>query len=463
MTGSRPLALPPEFVWGVSTASYQIEGAVAEGGRGASSWDAFSHTPGRVHGDQNGDVACDHYHRYPEDVALMRELGVDAYRFSFAWPRIQPSGRGPANADGLAFYDHLVDALLEAGISPAPTLFHWDTPLALEDEGGWLHRDTSARFADYAYLMAEHFADRVPRWITINEPAVLASLGYGTGIHAPGKRLGVRAVAAAHHLLLGHGLAVDALRAAGAGQIGIANNHSPVWPASGRDEDRAAAEAYDGFANRLYADPILTGRYPERFADLLPARAAEDLPQIAAPLDWYGINYYNPSRVAAPPAGSARADGGTTEALVDGHPLGDGLPFRLVEIAGYPLTDFGWPIVPAGLTELLTGFRERYGQALPPIFITENGCSAGEAPGADGAVHDTRRISYTESHLAALADAIGAGVDVRGYFHWSLMDNFEWAAGYSQRFGLVYVDYETQKRTPKDSFGWYRDLIAAQR
>jgi beta-glucosidase len=490
MPESRPLSLPRDFLWGVSTAAYQIEGGVAEGGRGPSSWDAFSHTPGRVHGGDTGDVACDHYHRYAEDVALMQELGVDAYRFSFSWSRIQPDGRGAVNPDGLGFYDRLVDALLASGISPAPTLFHWDTPLALEADGGWLNRDTALRFADYAYDLGEHFADRIGRWITINEPVVLTTLGYGTGIHAPGLRLGLRALPAAHHLLLGHGLAVSALRAAGAREIGIANNHTPVWRASDRDEDVEAAATFDALANRLFADPILLGSYPDGFGDHLPAHAGDDLSTIHAPLDWYGINYYNPTQVAAPrprptpgtAAGSGERSGpgersapgvaagsrGAAasqdgQARVDGHVLDANLPFRIEEIRGYPLTDFGWPVVPAAFTELLVGMRDRYGDALPPIYITENGCSAADGPGPDGSVHDSRRISFTEAHLSALADAVSAGVDVRGYFHWSLMDNFEWAAGFSQRFGLVYVDYPTQKRTPKDSFWWYRDLLAAQR
>ena len=470
MSDSRPLDLPHEFIWGVSTASYQIEGAVAEGGRGPTSWDAFSHTPGHVHAGENGDIACDHYHRYPEDVALMKELGIDAYRFSFAWSRIQSEGRGQINPEGIAFYDRLVDSLLANGIVPTPTLFHWDTPLALEESGGWLKRDTAMRFADYAYSMGEHFGDRIPRWITINEPVVLTTLGYGTGIHAPGARLGLRALHAAHHLLLGHGLAVTALRASGVGEIGIANNHTPVWPASDREQDVEAATLFDALANRLFADPILLGRYPDELVDTLPEEARDDLPAISVPIDWYGMNYYNPTQVAAPLTAAERSAQGRNgsipaneEALVDGHQLSADLPFRLVDIKGYPLTDFGWPVVPKAFTELLVGFRERYGEALPPIYITENGCSAADAPGADGAVHDTRRISYTESHLSAVADAVAAGVDVRGYFHWSLMDNFEWAAGYSQRFGLVYIDYPTQKRIPKDSFAWYRDLIAAQR
>ncbi|MEX1079986.1 MAG: GH1 family beta-glucosidase [Homoserinimonas sp.] len=455
MTSAADLGLPHGFLLGVSTAAYQIEGAVSEGGRGSSSWDAFSHTPGRVLNGDTGDVACDHFHRYPEDVALMKELGVAAYRFSFAWPRIQPSGKGAANPAGLDFYDRLVDALLAAGIQPTPTLFHWDTPLDLEEAGGWLNADTAKRFADYAYLLGERYADRVPRWITVNEPGVLTMLGYGAGIHAPGLKLGFGAIPTAHHQLLAHGLAVAALRDAGADNIGIANNHTPIWPASDRDDDQQSAALYDTIANRLFAEPLLLGSYPTELEPHLPDGFSDDLAQISVPIDWYGINYYNPTRIGAP---NARPG-----AEADGHPLDAGLPFALKEIRGYPLTDVDWPVVPQAFTELLVSFKGRYGDALPPIYITENGCAINDVPDATGRVNDTRRISYTESHLAAIGEAIAAGVDVRGYFHWSLLDNFEWAAGYSQRFGLVHVDFATQKRTPKESYAWYRNLIRSSR
>jgi beta-glucosidase len=455
MSNAEDLGLPHDFLWGVSTASYQIEGAVTEGGRGPSTWDAFSHTPGRTLNGDTGDVACDHYHRYPEDVALMKELGVDAYRFSFAWTRIQPEGKGRANKEGLDFYDRLVDALLAAGIQPSPTMFHWDTPLALEEQGGWLNRDTAKRFADYAHILGEHYADRIPRWITINEPVVLTMLGYGAGIQAPGLQLGFGAVPAAHHQLLAHGLGVQALRETGAGNIGIANNHTPVWPASDRDEDQYAAALYDTLANRLFAEPLLLGRYPAELEEFLPDGFSDDLTAIATPIDWYGINYYNPTRVGAPSAAPG--------AKVDGHELDASLPFAMKEINGFPRTDFDWPVVPEGFTELLVGMKEHYGDALPPIYITENGAAFNEVPDARGQVADIRRISYTESHLAAIGDAISQGVDVRGYFHWSLLDNFEWAVGYSQRFGLVHVDFDTQKRTPKQSYEWYRDLIRSSR
>ncbi|POH59884.1 GH1 family beta-glucosidase [Arthrobacter glacialis] len=442
---------PRDFVWGVSTAAYQIEGAIKEDGRGPSSWDAFVAEPGRIVNGDTGDVACDHYHRYPEDIALMSELGVDAYRFSFSWSRIQPGGTGPVNPAGLAFYDRLVDGLLESGIAPSPTLFHWDTPLELEQSGGWLNRDTASRFADYALIVGEHFADRIPRWITINEPVVLTMLGYGAGIQAPGLSLGFDALPAAHNLLLAHGLGVQALRSAGAGNIGIANNHAATWPASEREEDLQAAGLYDNVANWIFADPILAGAYPQELAPFLPPIPEGDLATISTPIDWYGINSYNPTLVGAPAGGEA--------ALIDGHALDSTLPFSLRTLEGYPRTDFDWPIVPEAFTELLLGFKERYGEKLPPIYITENGAAVNDGPDGEGRVRDARRIEYTNGHLHALKTAMDAGVDVRGYFHWSLLDNFEWTVGFSQRFGLVHVDYETQKRTPKDSYHWYQQLI----
>ena len=362
--------------------------------------------------------------------------------------------------DGLDFYDRLVDALLAAGIAPTPTLFHWDTPLELEEAGGWLNRDITNRFADYAHLMGSHFGDRIGQWITINEPVVLTMLGYGAGIDAPGLRLGFDALPAAHNQLLAHGRSVAALRDAGVTNVGIANNHAPTWRISDRDEDRQAAELYDNIANWLFADPILAGRYPAELEPMLPERALDDLAEISAPIDFYGINYYNPTLVGAPGRGSAgRGSAGT----VDGFALGGDLPFTLHEIKDYPLTDFGWPVVPKAFTELLVGFQQRYGDRMPPIYITENGAAINDGPDVSGSVHDNRRISYTESHLAAISDAIAAGVDVRGYFHWSLMDNFEWAVGYSQRFGLIHIDFETQKRTPKDSFYWYQSVIESNK
>jgi beta-glucosidase len=439
---------PAGFAWGTATASYQIEGAVAEDGRGVSVWDTFCRKPGAVRDGQTGDVADDHYHRWPEDVELMAGLGLDAYRFSIAWPRIQPDGSGPANSAGLDFYDRLTDALLAAGISPMPTLFHWDLPQPLEDAGGWLTRDTAHRFADYAGIVAERLADRIPLWITLNEPYVVMALGYALGIHAPGRTLMLDALPAAHGLLLGHGLAVGALRAAGARQVAITNNYSPVWPATDSDEDKAASAAYDVLQNRLFTDPVLLGAYPDLTAFGISPAGPDfvrdgDLDIIAAPLDALGVNYYAPTRIAAAPDGS--------------------MPFQMEPIEGYPVTNFGWPVIPAGLTELLVMLRDRYPAQLPPVYITENGCSVADEPDAAGTVDDQPRIGYLDSHIRAVADAIIAGVDVRGYLVWSLLDNFEWAEGYHQRFGIVYVDYETQRRIPKASYHWYRDLIAAQR
>ncbi|MGZ8736375.1 MAG: GH1 family beta-glucosidase [Nocardioides sp.] len=456
MTSAGLPLLPAGFVLGASTAAYQIEGAVAEGGRGRSVWDTFCAEPGRIVDGSSGADACDHFHRYREDVTLMRELGLDGYRFSIAWPRIHPDGSGPANPEGLDFYDQLVDALLEAGVAPMATLFHWDLPQALEDEGGWLSRASAERFAEYAATAGARLADRVAHWIPVNEPNVVTMLGYATGVHAPGRRMMFDALPAAHHLLLGHGLAVGALRAAGATSVGSANNHMPVWPATDSAEDLSAAELYDSLWNRMFADPMLLGRYPEGFADLMPgpvaSSVAEDLETIAAPLDFYGVNYYNPLRIAAP---------GTDLPLLDQVPS-EGLPFVPVALDGYPVTGFGWPVVPDGLREMLVSLRDDYGDALPPVFITENGCAYDDEPDEAGEVHDPERISYLDGHLRAIGRAVDEGVDVRGYFTWSLMDNFEWAEGYTKRFGLVHVDYPTQRRTCKDSFGWYRDLIAAQ-
>lgn len=447
------LRLPAGFLFGTSTASYQIEGAATEDGKGPSIWDTFTAEPGRIIDGSSGAVACDHYHRYAEDVALMTRLGAQGYRFSVAWPRIQPTGSGPVNEAGLGFYDRLVDALLEAGIAPMATLYHWDLPQALETAsngaaGGWLSRDTALRFGEYAAIMADRFADRVTHWVPVNEPNVASLLGYALGMHAPGKTLMFGALPAAHHLLLGHGLATQALRAAGAKAVGSANNHAPMWPASDSDADRGAADLFDTVWNRLFADPMLLGRYPEGFGELMgSATLDDDLAVIAQPLDFYGLNYYNPMCVAAP------AD-----------PASE-MPFDQREITGYPKTDFGWPVVPDGLREQLVILKDRYPE-LPPVLITENGCSYNMGPDPEGdpagVVDDQPRIDYLDSHLRAVATAIDEGVDVRGYYCWSLMDNFEWSEGYTQRFGLVHVDYETQRRTPKRSFDWYADLIRSQ-
>ncbi|MFE2262854.1 GH1 family beta-glucosidase [Streptomyces griseosporeus] len=425
---------PPGFLWGVSTSAHQIEGAADE--RAPSVWDVFTAEPGRVKDGSTAAVACDHYHRYREDVALLAGLGVDAYRFSVSWPRAASPG-------GLGFYDRLVDELCAAGVRPVPTLFHWDLPADLD----WLHRDTASRFADHVAAVAARLGDRVDRWITLNEPAEHTLLGHALGVHAPGKRLLFDALPAAHHQLLAHGLAVRALRAAGARDVGIANSHGPTWPASGEPADVEAAGFYDLLLNRLFADPVLLGSYPEGLGELMPGDVQADLEAIGEPLDFYGVNYYAPTRVGAP-QGTATDVGGVR--------VPDGLPFSLREIEGHPLTDFGWPVVPDALTELLTGFRERYGDRLPPVVITENGCSY------DG-LDDQDRIAYLDGHLRALHRAITAGVDVRGYFVWSLLDNFEWAEGYARRFGLVHVDFGTLERTPKASYAWLRELLRAQR
>ncbi|WP_229402577.1 GH1 family beta-glucosidase [Micromonospora okii] len=440
---------PAGFRWGVSTSAYQIEGAPTAAGRGPSIWDTFAHAPGRVADGSTGDVACDHWHRHAEDVALMSGLGVSAYRFSVAWPRVQPGGTGPANAPGLDFYDRLVDDLAAAGIDPVATLYHWDLPQPLEDAGGWLHRDTAARFAEYADLVAARLGDRVKLWITLNEPFVHMSMGYGTGEHAPGRALLFDAFPAAHHQLLGHGLAVAALRARTASPVAIANNYSPVSVAGDADADRAAdgrgdadraAAAYDALHNRLFTDPLLGLGYPDLPGANPEAVRDGDLAVIAAPIDVLGVNYYNPTGVRAPDEGSP-------------------LPFELVELAGYPRTAFGWPVAPDGLRELLTGLRERYGDRLPPIQVTESGCAYDDVPDAEGRVHDPERIAYLDGHLRAVRAAIDDGVDVTGYFVWSLLDNWEWAEGFTKRFGLVHVDFATQARTPKSSYAWFRDTV----
>jgi len=444
-TGGDLPRLPEGFRFGTSTASYQIEGAVAEDGKGVSIWDTFTHEPDRIVDGSTGDVACDHYHRYVEDVALMKRLGSDGYRFSISWPRIFPTGSGSINQAGLDFYDRLVDELVGAGVKPMATLYHWDLPQALEDDGGWLNRATVDRFAEYAGVIGERLADRVEHWVPVNEPNVVMNLGYATGVHAPGKVLMFDALPVAHHLLLAHGRAAMALREAGAASVGCANNHSPMWPASEDDADVGATKLFDQLWNDLFAGPMLLGRYPIDLADLMEEYALPgDLATIRQPLDFYGVNYYNPMRIAA-------AD--------DDAPM----PFEFRDIVGYDTTDFGWPVVPDGLREWLITMRARFRAALPPILVTESGCAYNMGPDADGVVDDQLRIDYLDEHLRAIADAIRIGVDVRGYYVWSLLDNFEWAEGYTKRFGLVHVDFDTQVRTPKRSFEWYAQVIAAHR
>lgn len=436
--------LPPGFRLGAGTAAYQVEGAVAEDGRGPSIWDTFCRIPGAIADGSTGDVATDHYHRHAEDVALLKRLGVGGYRFSIAWPRIQPTGRGPANPAGLAFYDRLVDELLEAGIRPMVTLYHWDLPQALEDDGGWLNRATIDRFAEYAGLVAERFADRVEHWVPVNEPSNAAYLGYGLGRHAPGKALLFDCLPAAHHLLVAHGRAAVALRAAGATSVGCANNHAPIWPASDDPADVGASKLFDALWNGIFIESMLLGRYPVDLQPLLEDVIQDgDLATIRQPLDFYGVNYYSPQRVGATHEDAA-------------------LPFEWRPLIGYPTTEAGWSVVPASLREWLITFRARFRAALPPIYVTENGASYTVAPDADGVIDDQQRIDYLDVHLRAVAEAVQRGVDVRGYYAYSLLDSFEWGDGMRSRYGLVHVDPETQARTPKRSFQWYADTIAAQ-
>jgi beta-glucosidase len=436
--------LPPGFRFGASTAAYQIEGAADADGKGPSIWDTFAHQPGRIADGSTGDVACDHYHRLDEDLDLMQRLGLGGYRFSISWPRIQPTGSGPVNEPGLDFYERLVDGLLERDIAPMATLYHWDLPQALDDVGGWLNRDTADRFAEYAAIVGARLSDRVEHWIPVNEPNVVMMLGYAQGTHAPGYHLMFDALPVAHHLLLAHGRAAIALRANGATSIGCANNHAPMWPASDDEADVGATKLFDALWNGMFAEPMLFARYPVDLAPLLEdVILPGDMATIRQPLDFYGVNYYNPKRIAA--AGEDAE-----------------MPFEMLDLVGYPTTDFGWPVVPDALREWLITLRARYRAALPPLMITESGCSYATGPDAHGVVDDQARIDYLDAHLRAVATAIRAGVDVQGYYTWSLMDNFEWAEGLSQRFGLVHVDYETLVRTPKRSFEWYAETIRSQ-
>ena len=454
MTQITPAVLrfPDRFVWGAATSAYQIEGAVTEGGRGSSIWDTFSHTPGKIANGDTGDVADDHLHRYREDVALMRELGLRAYRFSVAWPRIVPDGSGEVNQAGLDFYRRLVDALLEAGIEPVATLYHWDLPQALEDLGGWRRREIVHDFARYAEVVYHALHDGVRWWATHNEPYVVAYLGHHAGIHAPGLTDLGATLATHHHLLVSHGLAVQAMRAIDdRPRLGIVLNlELPVPLVEDPDVDDGARRV-EGILDRSFTDPVLAGRYPEDvMADHAPALFPVDdgdMEIVSTPIDWLGVNYYRSQFL---------------DRAGEGAPLGGAFPgcdrVSLVT-AGRPTTDIGWPHSPEGLTAILTWLRDRYPD-LPPILITENGAAYDDPADDGGRIHDTRRIGYLEAHLAALHAAIGAGVDVRGYLAWSLLDNFEWAAGYAMRFGLVHVDYETLERTPRDSALWYRDVIA---
>lgn len=426
---------PEGFIFGTATSSYQIEGAVQEDGRGPSIWDTFCREPGRIRDGSNGDVACDHYHLWERDLDLLAELGVDAYRFSLAWPRIQPVGSGAVNEKGLDFYERLTDGLLERGIQPYATLYHWDLPQALQDVGGWANRETAYRFDEYARIVTERLGDRLASIATLNEPWCSSFLSYDIGEHAPGLKNRKLALAAAHHLMLAHGLAMQSMRELNKkAALGIVLNLSPAYAASLAKEDQDARQFADGYSNRWFLDPIFKGGYPADMWDAFGADIPEvrdgDLKIISAKNDFLGVNYYTRSFVSAD--GQARPEG-----------------------AEY--THMGWEVYPAGLTELLLRLQNEY--HTPPIYITENGAAYPDERGTGSTVHDPQRVAYYQSHLAAVADAARQGVDVRGYFAWSMLDNFEWAWGYERRFGLFYVDYATQERIWKDSGRWYQALI----
>lgn len=442
-----PTSVPTGLRWSAATAAFQIEGARDADGRGRSIWDTFTDAPGLVIDSSTADPGPDSYHRYREDVALAKGLGLDRYRFSISWVRVLPEGSGAVNQAGLDYYSRLVDELLTAGVTPFPTLYHWDLPVSLEAADGWLNRDTAYRFADYAKVVAEHLGDRVKHWYTINEPAMTTLEGYGIGSLAPGRTELFGALPSVHHQLLAHGLGLATLREAGATQVGLTNNHSPARPLEDTQEDAMAAGVYDLIHNRIFADPLLTGEYPDLEAFGLPPMPVQpgDLELISARPDFYGINFYNPTTVTTPGPGIP-------------------LPFDIVPTPGAPTTGFGdtWPIAPEALTEILIDFKERYGDRLPPIIIGENGASFPE-PDDAAYIDDTERIDYLRGHIEAVAAAIDAGVDVEEYTVWSLIDNFEWAAGYTQRFGLTHVDMATGERTPKASYDWYRQVIASSR
>lgn len=454
ITASEPATFPANFLWGAATASYQIEGAVREDGRGPTIWDTFSHTPGRIAGGDTGDVAADHYHRVEQDVALMRELGLDAYRFSIAWSRIIPDGDGAIEPRGLAFYQHLVTTLRDAGIEPVITLYHWDLPQALQDRGGWANRTTVDAFVRYAEVVHDALGADVTTWMTLNEPWCAAFLGYASGEHAPGMTDPRASLRAAHHLLLAHGDATAAMRRAAGPehQFGFVPNLYGVQPGSDAHEDLAAAQLIDGLQNRMWLDTTLKGRYPEDVLTIFERFSARDAIEsgderrIAQPLDLLGVNYYQRHHVVA----------GDGQDLGSPFPGGD----QVVSLpSAHPRTAMGWGVEPDGLRELLLRLHEEYGS--PPVMICENGACFDDVVDADGQVHDPDRRDFVASHIAAVGQALDDGVDVRGYFVWSLLDNFEWAHGYARRFGIVHVDYETQRRTVKTSGNWYRDHIAA--
>ncbi len=430
---------PPGFVWGVATSAFQIEGAAQADGKGESIWDRFCRQPGAIADGSNGDQACDHYHRLESDLELIAGLGVDAYRFSVSWPRVQPLGQGAFNEAGIVFYERLVQGLLARGIKPYLTLNHWDLPQALQEQGGWANRDTVQHFVAYARHVAQRLGHRVAAITTHNEPWVMAVLGHESGIFAPGIRHRGTAMQVAHHLLLSHGLALQALRADGCtARLGIVLNLSPIGPATPSPEDVAAARLEDGRSVRWYMDPLFRGEYPadvwQHLGADVPHIEPGDMAAIATPMDFLGINYYTRGVVSASGAWSAQT-------------------------SGKPLTDMGWEIVPEGLTELLTRLNRDW--TLPPLYVKENGAAFQDTL-QEGRVHDVERTDYIASHIAAVGEALAQGVPMAGYMVWSLMDNFEWASGYAKRFGIVHVDYATLTRTPKDSYLWYRDFLLAQ-
>jgi beta-glucosidase len=447
------MKFPDGFLWGTATASYQIEGAVGEGGRGASIWDTFSHTPGKVYRGDTGDIACDHYHRLERDLDLMSDLGLEAYRFSVAWPRVQPTGSGTPNREGLDFYRRLVDGLRQRDIVPMLTLYHWDLPQALEDRGGWTSRETSERFAEYAGIVYEALSEEVGHWITLNEPWVAAWMGYGLGVHAPGRSDSAAALAATHHLLLGHGLAMERMRSAGDdNQLGVTLNLHPGHPSRDTEADRKAARRVDGQANRLYLDPLFRGEYPEDIFSYYRERGADlsfvrdgDLQKISTPIDFLGINYYFRHSVREAPV-----EEGSSVPFAD-------LGARPVIPHAGEKTAMGWPVEPEGLKEMLVRIKDEYADV--PIYVTENGRAVHDYIDPEGGVVDEERVSYLDSHFRAAHEAMERGVDLRGYMVWSFLDNFEWAEGYSKRFGLVFVEYGTQQRVPKSSARWYSGVI----
>jgi beta-glucosidase len=438
-------AFPPHFLWGTATSAYQVEGSPLTDGAGPSIWHRFAHTPGRIRDGSTGDVAADHYRRYRDDVALMRTLGTNAYRFSISWSRVMPRGRGPVNPAGLDFYERLVDALLEHAIEPMVTLYHWDLPAALDDLGGWLNPDIAHWFAEYAAAVVRRLDGRVKLWTTINEPWVITDGGYLYGSLAPGHRNRFEAPIASHHVLRAHAEAVRAYRAEGRHRVGIVVNLEPKYPASEDPADRAATNRADAYMNRQYLDPLFLGRYPEElgqmFGEAWPRWPAEDAALIRQPIDFLGINYYTRSVTRFDPHAW----------LFQGAPTPQ-------PRATY--TETGWEVFAPALTEILVWVKNRYGN--PPLYVTENGAAFFDPPVVDGdALADPLRVAYLRQHIAAVHAAIDRGVDIRGYFVWSLLDNFEWAHGYSKRFGIVHVDFQTQKRTLKDSALFYARVIAS--